>query len=71
MRLRMGVGKMRLIELHDVNNPSRVFWFDADDFSTAIPQNQGCAVFRKESDIVLYVHESTEEVMMLIEGCHA
>ena len=59
---------MRLIELHDVNNPSRIVPFDADDFSTVIPQNQGCAVIRKDSDIVVYVHESACEVMMLIEG---
>jgi len=62
---------VRLIELHDALNPARVIPFDADDFSTAIPQNTGCAVLRKESDIILYVHESSEEVMMLIEGFHA
>jgi hypothetical protein len=59
---------MRLIELHDVNNPSRVVPFDVDDFSSAIPMNQGCAVIRKDSDIITYVHESAEEVMLLVEG---
>ena len=59
---------MRLIELHDVNNPTRVLPFDADDFARAIPMNQGCAVFGKGSDYAVLVHESSEEVMMLIEG---
>lgn len=59
---------MRLIELHDALNPTRIVSFDADDFSMAVPQTEGCAVLRKESDIVIWVHESAEEVMMLVEG---
>lgn len=58
---------MRIIQLHDVNNPSRALPFDADDFSTVIPMNQGCAVFAKGSDHAILVHESSEEVMTLVE----
>jgi hypothetical protein len=59
---------MRIIELHDVNSPNRVIPFDADYFSLALPQNQGCAVFAKDSTFALLVHESTEEVTMLVQG---
>jgi len=59
---------VRLVELHDALNPARVIPFDADDFSMAIPQTQGTGILRKDSDIVIWVHESSEEVMMLIQG---
>ena len=57
---------MRIVELHDVNSPSQVIPFDADNFDVAFPQNQGCMVFSKGVERGAAVHESTEEVEVLV-----
>ena len=57
---------MKLVEFHDLNNPARVVLFDADDFSTVLPLPTGSVVYRKDSDLPVYVHESPEEVATVI-----
>ena len=58
---------MRLITLHDVNNPMQQIPVDADDFSTAVPLGTGSAVRLKSSDAPVMVHESPEEIVALLE----
>lgn len=59
---------MRLIILHDINNPSREVPLDPTDYSNAAPMNTGAAVRLKSSDVPILVHESPEEVRAIIEG---
>jgi len=59
---------MRLIELHDKNNPTRVIAIDADDFSAAVPHLDGSAVRLKDGDALYIVHETPEEIVELLKA---
>jgi aspartate 1-decarboxylase len=59
---------MRIVELHDKNNPSRVIPIDAEDFSIAVPYNGGAAVKLKDGDALYIVSETPEEVEALVVG---
>ena len=59
---------MRLVELHDINNPQRIIALDADDFSAAIPYGSGSAIMLKSNSQPIAVHESTTEVEEVIYG---
>lgn len=59
---------MRLITLHDVNNPSREIPIDAEDFSHAAPLATGSAVRLKSAETPVLVHESPSEIRALLEA---
>ena len=59
---------MKLIVLHDINNPDRVLPMDAEDFSAAQPYLGGALVYRKDSDTPLTVYETPEKVLEIIQG---
>jgi hypothetical protein len=57
---------MKLITLHDLNNPSQEIGIDADDFSLAVPFGSGSSVRVKSSDQPIAVHESPERVLEIV-----
>ncbi len=58
---------MKILRLHDINNPTREVLFPSDEFGGTLPLATGCVVLRKDSDVVTYVHESEDEVATLLE----
>lgn len=59
---------MKLVVLHDINNPSQKIPFDSEDFDAAVPYGPGSAVRLKSSDQPIAVHETPDEVIALLEG---
>jgi hypothetical protein len=59
---------MRLIILHDLNNPAREVPIDAGDYSSAVGLASGSAVRMKSSDAPLLVAESPEEIVRILES---
>jgi len=58
---------MKIIILHDTNNPEKIIPMDAEDFSVALPYlNGSCAVRTKSSDSAFMVKESTEEILKML-----
>lgn len=58
---------MKLLILHDLNNPNREVPIDASDYSMASPLATGSAVLTKASGQPVLVHESPEEIARMIE----
>ena len=59
---------MKLIDLHDFLNPTRVVPFDAADYSIALPYLGGAALKLKDSDVQVLVHETPEEIEALLKA---
>ena len=59
---------MRLITLHDINNPTQEILMDADDFSVCAPFGSGSTIRLKSSDQPIAVHEPPAEVLRIVEG---
>ena len=60
--------RVRLIELHDKLNPTRIIPFDADDFSAAIPWCGGSLLKPKDSEALIPVAETPEQIEQLVNG---
>ena len=58
---------MKLLVLHDSLNPVREIPMDAEDFSMAYPAGSGAAVKTKSSDQPVFVHETPEQVTLLLK----
>jgi len=58
---------VKILVLHDLNNPEKIVPFDMDDFSAAQPWNGGSWLKLKSSDAPLLVKESTEVILKLLE----
>lgn len=58
---------MKLIALHDLNNPSQEIGLDAEDFSLAVPFGSGSSVRVKSSDQPIAVHETPKQVLELVQ----
>lgn len=59
---------MRLLILHDLNNPNQEIPIDVEDYSSASPLPTGSALRTKSSDMPLMVHESPHEIIQMIEA---
>jgi hypothetical protein len=57
---------MKLIHLHDINNPSQVIPMDAEDFSVAVPFGTGSSVKLKSADTPIACHEDPETVEQIV-----
>jgi hypothetical protein len=57
---------MKLLILHDINNPTRIIPMDPADFSMAAPYLSGGMVYVKDREAVL-VHETPEAIAALLE----
>ena len=57
---------MKLVTLHDLNNPSQEIGLDADDFSLVAPFGSGSSVRVKSSDQPIAVHEAPERVLEIV-----
>jgi hypothetical protein len=53
---------MKVITLHDIENPNEKVILDAADFSVAVPFGSGSSIRLKSSDQPIAVHETPEEV---------
>jgi len=62
---------MKIIKLHDKNNPERIIPFDAADFSMAVPMLGGSALRLKSSDSLTQVLETPEEILDLLASAGA
>ncbi len=62
---------MKIVELHDKVNPDRVVPFDAEDYSAAVPYCGGAGLKLKDSDGLLLVHETPEEIEALVKSALA
>jgi hypothetical protein len=58
---------MRLITLHDYNNPEHIIAMDPEDFSTAAPYLSGAALRTKNSDAPILIHETPEQILEILE----
>ena len=58
--------KMKLIHLHDINNPSQRIPMDAEDFSVAVPYGTGSSVRLKSSDQPIACHEDPDTVEQIV-----
>jgi hypothetical protein len=56
---------MRLISLHDLNNPSREIAVDADEISAVEPLATGSAIRLCGGEMPVLVHESPGEIVKL------
>jgi len=59
---------MKIIKLHDLNNPTRIVPFDAADFSVAVPYLGGAALRLKSGDALIPVIETPEQILDLLEA---
>lgn len=57
---------MKILKLHDMNNPTRLVPIDVEDYSTAVPCGSGSAVRLKSSDAPVLVHETPEEITAML-----
>jgi hypothetical protein len=57
---------MKIVYLHDMNNPNNEIPLDARDFSTAFPYLLGSAVRLKSSDSSFPVHEKPLDVVRMV-----
>lgn len=58
---------MKIIELHDKNNPTQVIPLVADSFELAVPYLGGAGIKLKSSDAFIVVHETPEEIIALLQ----
>lgn len=57
---------MKIVRLHDLNNPSRIIPFDAADFSAAVPYLGGSALKLKDCEALIPVIETAEQIIALL-----
>lgn len=58
---------MKMVMLHDMNNPTQKKFLVVENFCNVEPLGSGSAVKVSDSDVPLLVHETPEEVDKIIE----
>ena len=59
---------MKTLLLHDSLNPARIVPMDLADFSIAVPYMTGSLVYAKGNDQPVMVHETPEEIAIMLEA---
>jgi hypothetical protein len=59
---------VKTLLLHDALNPARIVPMDPADFSIAVPCITGSLVYAKGNDQPVMVHETPEEIAIMLEA---